>query len=626
MQTDNSPQVSTSSASQCESWWHRYQTPTLLALVTAFCCFVGYEPAHLYFFGDTWDLFYDFVDKGWRAVLLPHNEHIVFIPDILLYIQYQLFGMNNLPYQFVDIFIHTANTILVYVLAGYMTSRTSARVFGALFFGLGGVYWEVTMWEAEQQTTIAVFFMLFSLFWFHRNFQSSDWKHLAYAALSVVGSCLSFSYGVLCFPLLVVYAISFHWQDWRRSLRAALLTSGAALAGYLLMLFACFSKVQDHPGHLANLAQFASLPAWVVKGTWEGLLLPLRPLSFGPLLLIVVFALAAGRAWTKRRLAFLILPIFVLLGSSLLTGLGRVGYGLDYSLASRYQYVPMIGLALIAVVAADAAFCAAGRWFKVVDFLFVLAIAGVLPVYAVSSWTFIHEHSPRIDWGIRARRFVERVVNANGIATSAPASTQCVKAEFSIPTSMYPGNFPLRMALRMYRGTFLTGPGACSVSLEDALKRPGIRAADLLRGRMPGGDSWKLYTATQVTTAGTTDAEGVTTIRIPGSGAYSLNLIDSPNEDHPYTFASWVRLNSGSSSVCLRLTFKDAKGEFLDVARSVFFSGSEFRLYSITGLAPAGTAQISVDYSNEDVAVPAVLAVKEAFAASYPLYVSDGNQ
>jgi hypothetical protein len=44
----------------------------------------------------------------WRM----HNEHFMPVSKALLYLQYQLFGMNNFPYQAVNVGIHAINAAL----------------------------------------------------------------------------------------------------------------------------------------------------------------------------------------------------------------------------------------------------------------------------------------------------------------------------------------------------------------------------------------------------------------------------------------------------------------------------------------------------------------------------------
>lgn len=179
----------------------------IVALLTAVFAFIAYQPWRLYFFGDTWDILCEFHENGWTTIWRMHNEHFMPVSKAVLYVQYALFGMHNLPYQAVSIAIHSLNAALLYIAAGQLTGMVIPRLFGALFFGFSGVYWELTMWEAGQQTTLAMLFILLSLILGRQYLRQGKAAPLAGAMASALFATWSMGYGLLASPLLAVEAI-----------------------------------------------------------------------------------------------------------------------------------------------------------------------------------------------------------------------------------------------------------------------------------------------------------------------------------------------------------------------------------------------------------------------------------
>ncbi len=454
----------------------------IVALLTAVFAFIAYQPWRLYFFGDTWDILCEFHENGWTTIWRMHNEHFMPVSKAVLYVQYALFGMHNLPYQAVSIAIHSLNAALLYIAAGQLTGMVIPRLFGALFFGFSGVYWELTMWEAGQQTTLAMLFILLSLILGRQYLRQGKAAPLAGAMASALFATWSMGYGLLASPLLAVEAIISLLsgrRQWKRAAAVCLLPTLTILVAFGVML-------RTDPTGFGNARRAATLrqalqvlpwTAAALRGLAASYLAPLSaPLVLGGLLLLAGFFL--GHSFVSpSRLLILLPPISMLLLPYALTVVGRANSGIGLAASSRYQYLAAAALGLMLAWIASGIFEIAQARYPKMLFPLALALLLTLPLHAAAGYLYIRRNSPMVQWGVQARRFVSLAIDRHTWAGVTPSNT-CIRPNLYLPTAMYPYPFfYLERALPLFGGANI--PAA---PVESLLSSGDLAPSNLLRG------------------------------------------------------------------------------------------------------------------------------------------------
>ena len=78
-------------------------------------------------------------------------------------IEYKLFGLNPLPYHFVNVCLHLLNIWLVYVLAQLLSSKRSTALIVCILFAIHPLHVESVAWVAERKDVLYTFFYFSSL-------------------------------------------------------------------------------------------------------------------------------------------------------------------------------------------------------------------------------------------------------------------------------------------------------------------------------------------------------------------------------------------------------------------------------------------------------------------------------
>ena len=132
----------------------------------------------------------------------------------------QLFGLQPMGHHLVNVFFHTLNTVLLFLLLQNLTTRMWASAFVALLFGLHPMHVESVAWVAERKDVLSGFFFLLTLLCYARAVTSgrcqvaSDQlqvagKRPAWSLITGHGSLfywlalLCFALGLMSKPMLV---------------------------------------------------------------------------------------------------------------------------------------------------------------------------------------------------------------------------------------------------------------------------------------------------------------------------------------------------------------------------------------------------------------------------------------
>lgn len=271
----------------------------------------------------------------------------------------QLFGLNPGEQHAVNVLLHLASSILLFLTLNRITQRRWASAIVAAIFALHPLHVESVAWIAERKDVLCTFFEILTL-WFYLRFARSA-KPPDYAL-----ACIAFGLSLLSKPMSVTLPFLLILIDvWplRRSLRLLEklpLFAMAALASIITM------RAQQTTGaasliHLTFAERLANAivayPRYLAKALWPanlGVLYPIEKFSAATVIAsaLLVAAVTAAAILNYRRRPYLLIG-WLWFAGTLVPVLGFVQVGFQ-SIADRYTYVPLIGLSIAVLwLAAD---------------------------------------------------------------------------------------------------------------------------------------------------------------------------------------------------------------------------------------------------------------------------------
>src|SRR5215469_7069345 len=87
-------------------------------------------------------------------------------------LDYQLFGLNAGDHHMMNIFFHTANTVLLFILLNYTTGAMWRSAFVAALFAWHPLHVESVAWASERKDVLSAFFWMLTLLAYARCVQS----------------------------------------------------------------------------------------------------------------------------------------------------------------------------------------------------------------------------------------------------------------------------------------------------------------------------------------------------------------------------------------------------------------------------------------------------------------------
>ncbi len=297
-----------------------------------------------------------------------------------LYMESRIFGLNPMGFHAVSLLLHAANAVLLLVLFRRLTGRLWPSALMAALFAAHPVHVESVAWITERKDVLSTFFFLLTILAYHRFVQ--DRRPARYLLVF-----LSLALGLMAKPMLASLPAVLLLLDYWPLNRLLPVPEPGAAAGQVaradsprplalvlekLPLFALalasvavsfFTLVREEdvqpfntvlglknaavayleylrmlvwPSGLGIFHPFpSSVPAW----QWAGSL-------------AVLLALTGTAVWLGRSRRYLLVGWFWFLGA-MIPALKTFGGGLIYSTASRFAYVPFIGLYLILAFGAE---------------------------------------------------------------------------------------------------------------------------------------------------------------------------------------------------------------------------------------------------------------------------------
>ena len=334
----------------------------------------------------------------WENTTDDGNAAAIYRPLVLLYFWalHKLWGIEPFGYHAALLFIHLANTSLVYVVARRIFSSSAmAATIGAAIFALHPLGVESVAWISGVPDPLAAFFLLAALLAHHSYANGAkEWRYLVLAAAS-------FQLALWCKEVAIIFplvALAYDLIVMKKPNWAASTSLYIGLAvGYLIMRGLVLGKTGEWAN--INLMQFSRVLD-LALGYSELLIFPtqvpfyLQPprhqistvLGWGGAALMVLAIVGAWRMFDSGRKKLLALSFVWMSGFSWSAFL--MLFYLEGFYSARFLYVPVIGMALFVALFYDWV-CDKHAGFKIsaiVICAMLIAAAGVVTSQEIPSW------------------------------------------------------------------------------------------------------------------------------------------------------------------------------------------------------------------------------------------------
>ncbi len=309
----------------------------------------------------------------------------------------QVYGLNPAGHHFSGLFLHLANTVLLFFVLRAMTGSYWRSAFVACLFGIHPLHVESVAWVSARKDTLSTLFWLLAMGAYARY--ARDVGSVKHYFWTIFLTLLGFMAKPMLVTLPFVLLLLDYWPlaRWRtRQDLPALLREKIPLFVFSAV-FAWIAVLAQQKGRA--LASLEELPLWLRMGNalwaylWYGFKMfwpsglavfyP-RPGFDFPLWKPVVAAIVlSGITWLvfrqREQRRYLVVGWLWYLGT-LVPLLGLVSVG-NFGMADRYTYVPLLGLFLML---AWGAVDAAASWRVAKVWLWVAAVAGLVVLMPVT--------------------------------------------------------------------------------------------------------------------------------------------------------------------------------------------------------------------------------------------------
>jgi tetratricopeptide (TPR) repeat protein len=276
----------------------------------------------------------------------------------------QWFGAGASGPHLVNLFLHLANTVLLFIVLRRLTGALWRSAFVAALFALHPLHVESVAWIAERKDVLSGFLFLLTLWAYARYAQKRSRADYGVALLF-------FALGLMSKPMLVTLPFVLLLLDcWPLGRSRSTTGEGNGTLAwsdlirekipfFLLSAISCVVTflVQSKGGAVQSLDRFTtgerianafvSYPRYLGKIFWPADLAVLYPhpghwpAAQIALAVVLVVSLCVGAFWLGRRWPFVATGWFWFFGMLIPTiGLIQVG---DQAMADRYTYLPAIG-------------------------------------------------------------------------------------------------------------------------------------------------------------------------------------------------------------------------------------------------------------------------------------------
>ncbi len=267
----------------------------------------------------------------------------------VFWFEYQAFGTNPLPYYVFNATMHSANAVLVYMLAKRLTNSNVASVVGAIIWAFHPQYADAVVWVSSTTDLLLVFFSLSAVLLYAKALEVEGRARVALTSLSFCAVLFALGAkesGIVLVPIIAGYHVLLGDPGFLRERRVPW-----GLLPFLLLPLVYFPLRLTLVGNLAangdndifsievfvNIHILASLVAAPIVGeTSQTSVLSVQQGAAG---MAVIAAVVAAAVLGSRREWFL--------AGWFLLAIGPVLVFPQVWLVGRYLYLPLVGLAIL---------------------------------------------------------------------------------------------------------------------------------------------------------------------------------------------------------------------------------------------------------------------------------------
>lgn len=283
-----------------------------------------------------------------------YSEHRIALPKLFLLADFYIFKATGTA-LIVSIFIVQILHSGLFCAAACSLRHLSAQLRAfvctlILVFLFSPVQLENFVWPFQISFVLALFFGSLSLFLFvvsHKSAPPAQYLGLAACVMAAICSTLSLASGLFVWPLLVLLCFALRVQ--RRVLMVIAISAVLMIGAYLHN----YHSTPSHASPLASAKHPGMLAAYLLAylgGSWSvyGFTAAVALGGVGILAASFLFIRLVRTSSFKPAEIFFLSVIGLSVISGLMTGAGRINFGLNQALSSRYQTVAMIFWAALA--------------------------------------------------------------------------------------------------------------------------------------------------------------------------------------------------------------------------------------------------------------------------------------
>jgi Tfp pilus assembly protein PilF len=365
-----------------------------------------YWPVRQFSFVNFDDDTYVYANKHERAGLTLANVGWAFrtyeaglyhpVTLLSLLVDSSLFGMNPAGFHLENVFLHAINTLLLFGVLKSATGESGPAIFVALVFALHPAHVESVAWVSERKDVLSTTFMLLGMAVYLRYVRSGS--RLSYLLMMGLYAC-----GLLAKPMIVTFPFLLILLDYW-PLRRGLSWVQEGMEKFPLLILSVISSIvtfaaEQQAGVIRGLQHIpmtmrlgnicVSYARYLGKSLWPAHLSAFYPFHKDWSLLVVggsvglIVGLTVLFVSMGRRRPYLVVGWLWFLGT-LVPVIGIVQAGAQ-SMADRYLYAPVIGIAIMVAGAGNEA----GRGFSraaVALAAIVLIACGVVTRHQLEFW------------------------------------------------------------------------------------------------------------------------------------------------------------------------------------------------------------------------------------------------
>jgi protein O-mannosyl-transferase len=279
---------------------------------------------------------------------------------ILMYaIEYKIGSGNASIFHFSNILLHLLNTFLVFILIKRISPKNAmVALIAAAFFAVHPMHVESVAWVAERKDVLYTFFFLLSLIMYTYYLQKQKTKHIVFAFIFFLLSCMSKSAAVIL-PLIMLLLDYYYNRVYRWKMIIE------KIPFFLISLLFGFIAIRSQKGSVQDMAPAMSLIEHISIVSFSFIsylykaIIPVNlsaiypyPTELGGKLPIIYYlsilftVILLFFVWYSRKLGKDVVFGFLFFIITIILVLQFVPVG-SATMAERYTYIPYIGIFFI---------------------------------------------------------------------------------------------------------------------------------------------------------------------------------------------------------------------------------------------------------------------------------------